>query len=397
MTSRRHVLALLAAAPFGASACSPSNLPDPIAAWRSPGAGEADPRRFALAYAILAPNPHNRQPWLIELVGENEFIFSADLDRLLPATDPLDRQITLGCGAFLELFDLAARANGHVAEINLWPEGEPQPRLDARPIAHVKLTAQAMQKDPLFDQILARRTNREPFEVREVPEEALVAAAGDAIWPWRPPNVGGTADGSPVPAPPPTPLRIEWSRTGEQLTALRTLAWNGFDRECHTPAAYQESVDLMRIGRAEIAAHRDGLVLDGPMIEFAKAVGLLNHRTLADTNNSFTRDGINAWRPLAESAPAYAWMTSLENTRTAQIIAGRAYARFNLAATARGLAMHPWSQTLQEYPEMAELYAEAERITAAREGETVQMLVRVGYADTIAPAPRRGLAEHLRA
>ena len=46
---------------------------------------------------------------------------------------------------------------------------------------------------------------------------------------------------------------------------------------------------------------------------------------------------------------------------------------------------------------MAELYAEAERITAAREGETVQMLVRVGYAETIAPAPRRGLAEHLRA
>lgn len=393
MTNRRHVLALLAAAPFGAGACSPSNLPDPIAAWRDPGAGEADPRRFALAHAILAPNPHNRQPWLIELVGEDEFIFNVDLDRLLPATDPFDRQITLGCGAFLELFDLAARANGHVAEINLWPEGEPQPRLDSKPIAHVKLLAQETPKDPLFDQILARRTNREAFEAREVPEDQLVSAANDAIWPWRPPNVGGTADASPVL----TPLHIEWSRTGEQLAALRALAWNGFDRECHTPAAYQESVDLMRVGRAEIATHRDGLVLDGPMIEFARMVGLLNRATLADVENSFTKQGIEAWRPLAENAPTYAWMTSLENTRTAQIIAGRAYARFNLAATARGLAMHPWSQTLQEYPEMAELYAEAERITEAREGQTVQMLVRVGYSETVAPAPRRGLAEHLRA
>jgi hypothetical protein len=393
MINRRHVLALLAAAPFGAGACSPSNLPDPIAAWRDPGAGEADPRRFALAHAILAPNPHNRQPWLIELIGEDEFIFNVDLDRLLPATDPFDRQITLGCGAFLELFDLAARANGHVAEINLWPEGEPQPRLDSKPIAHVKLLAQETPKDPLFDQILARRTNREAFEAREVPEDQLVSAANDAIWPWRPPNVGGTADASPAP----TPLRIEWSRTGEQLAALRALAWNGFDRECHTPSAYQESVDLMRIGRAEIAAHRDGLVLDGPTIEFARMVGLLNRATLADVENTFTKQGIEAWRPLAENAPAYAWMTSLENTRTAQIIAGRAYARFNLAATARGLAMHPWSQTLQEYPEMAELYAEAERITAAREGQTVQMLVRIGYSETVSPAPRRGLAEHLHA
>ena len=397
MTTRRHVLALLAAAPFGASACSPSDLPDAIAAWREPGAGETDPRRFALAHAILAPNPHNRQPWLVELVGDNELVFSADLERLLPATDPLDRQIVLGCGAFLELLDLAARASGHVAEINLWPEGEPQPRLDARPIAHVKLSAREILKDTLFNHILARRTNRETYQEREVPEQELAVAANEALWPWRPPNVGGTADGSPTPPPSPAPLRIGWARSGEQLASLRTLAWNGFNLECHTPAAYQESVDLMRIGRAEIAAHRDGLVLEGPMIEFARVVGLLNRATLADVGNSFTKQGIEAWRPLAQNAPAYAWMTSLENTRTAQIIAGRAYARFNLAATARGLAMHPWSQTLQEYPEMSELYAEAERITAARGGETVQMLVRVGYSETIAPSPRRGLAEHLRA
>jgi hypothetical protein len=153
----------------------------------------------------------------------------------------------------------------------------------------------------------------------------------------------------------------------------------------------------MRVGRAEIARYRDGIALEGPMIEFAKAVGLLTKDTLADTSNSFTRDGINAWRPLAEGAPAYMWLISETNTRAAQVVAGMHYARLNLAATARGVAMHPWSQTLQEYPEMAEFYAEAERLTATREGETLQMLVRVGYGPSIAPAPRRGLPEHLSA
>jgi hypothetical protein len=377
MTSRRHVLALLAAAPFAASACAPSDLPDPIAAWRSPGAGEADPRRFALAHAILAPNPHNRQPWLIDLFGQDELLFSADLERLLPATDPYDRQITLGCGAFLELFDLACRANGQRAEIALWPEGEPQPRLDRRAIAHVKLYEEATRKDDLFDQILNRRTNRALYEDRAIAEALLTELAARAL-------------------PQPSPLRIDWTRGGDALNALRALAWNGFDRECSTPVAYQESVDLMRIGREEIATHRDGIVLEGPMVEFAKAVGLLNRETLADLGNRFTRDGIDAWRPLAEQAPAYAWITSNDNSRTTQIGAGRAYARFNLAATAAGLAMHPWSQTLQEYPEMADLYAEAERLTGARNGETVQMLVRVGYGPAVAPSPRRGLSEHIR-
>ena len=64
MPTRRHIFQLLAAAPVLASAgCSGlSETPDPYAAWRQPGQGEADPRRFVLAHGLLAPNPHNRQP-----------------------------------------------------------------------------------------------------------------------------------------------------------------------------------------------------------------------------------------------------------------------------------------------------------------------------------------------
>lgn len=374
MPSRRSVLAMLAAAPF-ATACVPANLPDPAAAWRAPGAGEADPRRFCLAHAILAPNPHNRQPWLVELVGDDEIVFFADLERLLPATDPFNRQITVGCGAFLEMFDLAARSLGRRADIAIWPEGEPQPLLDARPIARIRLTQESAERDPLFDHILARRTNREPYEARAVESEAfaaMAAAAGEAV-------TFGSASG------------------GDVRDALRSLAWTAFEREILTPAAYQESVDLMRIGAAEIARHRDGIPLDGAMIEAARAAGLINREIMADVNHPMVKQGYEAYRPLALDAPAFAWITTADNTRATQIAAGRAYARMNLAATHAGVSIHPWSQALQEYPEMAALMADAERIMNAPGEARVQMFVRAGYAPTIAPAPRRGLEEHIRA
>ena len=42
----------------GLSGCG--TAPDASVAWVSPGSSERDVRRYALAHAILAPNPHNR-------------------------------------------------------------------------------------------------------------------------------------------------------------------------------------------------------------------------------------------------------------------------------------------------------------------------------------------------
>ena len=111
MSTRRHVLQLLAAAP-ALSACGGGDLPDPIAAWRDPGAGEQDPRRFALAHAILAPNPHNTQAWQVELRGDDEMLLYCDLERRLPFTDPNDRQITIGCGCFGNVSKHTSRTTG---------------------------------------------------------------------------------------------------------------------------------------------------------------------------------------------------------------------------------------------------------------------------------------------
>jgi hypothetical protein len=387
--NRRNVMALLAASAIapGIGACTPA--PDPAAAWRNPGAGESDPRRFALAHAILAPNPHNRQPWLVELVGADELLFYADLDRLLPETDPFDRQIVLGCGAFLEVFKIALSSLGKAADVTPWPDGEPTPRLDARPIAHIRIR-EAMKGhggEPivaaLFSAITRRRTNRKPFEDRAIEADK---------WPLLRSETLSAAPGENEE----NGLSFGWADGGALRDALRALAWSAFEKEFRTPHAHLETVNLLRVGRKEIAEHRDGIAVQGMAVEIARTLGLVNKGTLADIDNAQTRDGLMAWRPLALDAPAFVWINSDDNSRATQIIAGGAYARLNLAATKLGLSMHPWSQALQEYPEMAQLHAEAERLLGAPNEARVQMLARIGYGPEIPPAPRRGLREHVR-
>ena len=47
-----------------------------------------DPRMRALSWAILAPNPHNRQPWIVDRSEPNAVTLRVDTGRLLPHADP---------------------------------------------------------------------------------------------------------------------------------------------------------------------------------------------------------------------------------------------------------------------------------------------------------------------
>ena len=379
MTTRRSVIKLLAGGGAASlvSGCAPKSDIDPIAAWRNPGAGERDQRRWALAHAILAPNPHNRQPWLVDLPGTDEIVFYADTTRMLPATDPPNRQITVGCGAFLELLNLAACERGLRADMAIWPEGEPQPLLDQRPIARIRLVPDATIKpDPLFRQILKRQTNRVAFDLEVPPSAAdLATLMAVAAAPLNSGSVIAPAD----------------------LARTIDIGQRGFAREMTTPAAALESAKLTRIGPNEIARDRDGISLRGPFLEGMAAVGLLSRAAMADPKSFATKSAIDMFGKTLEATPAFVWIMGPDNSRATQIACGRAYARMNLTATALGLSMQPWSMTLQEFPEMAALYKETQTALGATPDAPLQMLARIGRAKPGPVSPRRGLAEHIRA
>ena len=103
--------------------------------WDEAGVIYDEPRKRALSYAILAPNPHNRQPWLVDLSVQDTVILTADRERLLPHTDPFNRQITIGLGCFLEIMVMAAAEDGYAVDLQIFPEGEDAAALDGRPVA----------------------------------------------------------------------------------------------------------------------------------------------------------------------------------------------------------------------------------------------------------------------
>ncbi len=380
MTTRRTFLrvagtsaVILAAGGYGLTQCDP--MPEAaIEAWRGPAPNVGDPRVRALSYALLAPNPHNKQPWIVDLKEPGVATFFCDRSRLLPETDPYSRQITVGCGAFLELLRMAAAEQGLRADVTAFPAGDwPENAVGEQPVCRVAFVPDAaVVRDPLFAQVLKRRTNRNAFDATAVnPAEAAA--------------LGGALDGLPV--------RFAWTADARQIVQLAGIAKRAWDIEVKNDATFKESVDVMRITGDEIAKHRDGISMHGPFFWWANKLGLFTHQ------NAMEPAGRSQALSLIDpqlTVPALGWIVTATNDRRAQLAAGAAYVRANLKATELGLAMHPLSQALQEFPEMLPLLAEHKRALGLPESDTVQMFFRLGHAAPAEPAPRRPLDAIIR-
>ncbi len=353
--------------------CTPTEALRP---WKTAETQYSDPMRRALSYAILAPNPHNRQPWVVDLKSDTEAVLSCDLDRLLPATDPFSRQIVIGLGCFLELFSMAAAEQGYRADIEYLPDGQGGDVLDRRAIAHLSLSASPdIAADPLFAHVLQRHTNRNPYDMDRTIDESILA------------RIRQVAQGT---------VRIGTPDSAQQRDALMLLTRDAMVTEYRTPQAMQESIDLMRIGRAEIDANPDGIALRGAFLETLNMIGLLSREELADPASQSYQMGLDMIEKGAMASMGFVWITTATNDRRAQIESGRAYMRVALHVAGEGLAMQPMSQALQEYSAMAPYYETIHDTLTNQAGERVQMLARLGYARNVDPAPRWPLATRIK-
>ncbi len=334
-----------------------------------------DPRLSVFRHAILAPNPHNRQPWLIRLIGQNQALLSCDLDRRLPITDPFDRQILIGFGCFLELARIAAAELGIRMEITLFPEGEPGERLDKRPIASLQFVSEpSITKEPLYAFIGSRRSNKKPFDTSQPVESRFIEALGS----------------HPSPS-----VKVAASNNGNLIENLRVLTWDAWKIELETERAWLESVELMRIGKTEIESKPDGISIGGTVVEVLSMAGKITREEMAKKGSNSYNASIDRYRPTMLSGMAYGWIVTDGNSRHDQIATGKAYVRMNLMATCIGLGFHPVSQALQEYPEMTTMYDRVSTALGARRDQRVQMLIRLGYGEVIDQAPRWPLASRL--
>lgn len=327
----------------------------------------ADPRLNALSYAILAPNPHNRQPWTVELIGDDRVSIGFDEGRQLPHTDPFDRQLTIGMGCFLELLIMAANAEGYEVRLELFPDGTDENEIAGKRIAIAQFSkSSAATADPLFSHVLQRRSTKESHDMSKSVSvgalETIISAGQNNT------HLGGTVD-------------------EQDLIFWRDITVKAMEIELDTPRTYKESVDLFRIGKSEINANPDGIELPGLMMDVMGATGIMTREKALDPQSMAFTSGKDVTLAPMKTSMGFVWMTTRDNSRLSQISAGRDWVRANLAATSMGIAYHPNSQCLQEYAEMKTLYDDVhERL--APDGGTVQMLIRIGYCAPVGPTPR---------
>jgi nitroreductase len=318
----------------------------------------SDQLEFLLRYAILAPSTHNTQPWLFRINAMDVEVY-ADRRRALAVIDPQGRELAMSCGAALMNLRVAAEYFGHAYKAEMLPDAR-HPDLQAR--FQLGLAGETSGEDiVLFHAITQRRTNRQPFLDKPVPEEVL----------------------------------------GECEAAARTHgAWFQVVRD---PAAREAVADLVAEGdrrqwadkhfRAELSQwirskpdeSGDGLP--------ASIAGVRNWLSFAGPAliRTFDRgEGVAATdRDIALHSPVLAVLGTDSDDALIWLNAGQALQRVLLTARAEDISASFLNQPI-EIPDLRGRLAE--RLGT---GGYPQILLRLGYGPEIAPTPRRSLRQVL--
>ncbi len=353
--------------------------------WQKPPLGQKDIRIVVLSYAILASNPHNKQPWLIDLHSHDQFDLYVDQDRLLPETDPPFRQVHIGQGTFLENLSLAARAYGYRAKIEYFPKGMySNATIEKKPVATITLAKQNnISSDPLFDDILTRQSNKRVYEETPLTDQQV--------------NVLLTSYET-------DDYEFHITQDPALRKKIADLLGKAMEVETLDDERHIETAKMFRLNSEEIEKYRDGfslaqLGMTGIKGWVAENFFLGSRQEEEDPNSDAAiatkKITIEKTSEQAKSAAAFGWIVSKSNTRLDQVKIGRAYQRVNLMATRLGLGQHPMSQILQEYDDMADLQKEFLQTIDVPETKTVQMLFRFGSASVVPHSPRRKINDML--
>nr|WP_189179403.1 nitroreductase family protein [Microbispora rosea] len=301
-----------------------------------------------LAAAGQAPSVLNTQPWRLKAVRDEFAELLADPDRRLRVSDPRGRSLHVSCGAALFNLRLAVRTTGHRPLVWLLPNPAEEPWLLAAvrvsPYAPVPPCARE-----LYGGIALRRTNREPFSERRLPEHVIAA------------------------------LRRAAACEGASLIMLDRRAAAGLlehvaiaDDELAEDRAYLAE----RRAWTTNANHHEGLPA------YVQGPGCADDP--APVRNFGARRGRG--RVHFESRPQLAVLTTAGDGPLDWLRAGQALQRVLLTATVHGVSASFLNQPL----DLRDMRRRAD--PRHRRGHP-QMIIRLGYGPSVPRAPRRPITE----
>ena len=321
-----------------------------------PGSAETIGRR-AVAFALRAPSVHNTQPWRWGVSGLTLDLY-ADRSRQLACADPTGRNLTISCGAALHYAVVGAASTGWASEVALLPDPA-----DRDHLATVRLHAgDRTRRDRADADLLARRTtDRRRFIGWPVPDRLLDTLAAEATF--------GSASAIAVTNP------------ADRLSVELLLS---------------TARSVERADERIVAEQRRWTALGG--FEGVPAVNAQPATAgLRPTWPSRFDPGVEALDPmLTAPADGLVVVTTLADTATCWLDAGRLLCRLWAAALDRGLSVIPLSQPIEVDDTRTAL-----RVGVLRTDAHPQLVLRLGWQELsrspLPPTPRRTLDDVLRA
>ena len=354
-------------------------LPDSVRLLKRPEIHVSDaPISRAIACGANAPNPHNTQAWKFKNVTALETLFYVDEDRLIPMTDPPARQIHIGCGCFIETLAVGATGMGYGTSVDYLPEGSyPLEETGRKPVARITLDKrEGLQKDEFCDYIFERQTNRKNYGGQALISDAEVDSLRKSF----------KHDGS---------VEFHFASDPKEMRPFFDIFYRAMEIECTTRRLYEETRIWFRFNEKQRAEKRDGLSVPQIGVEGLRKRFLEWYLNNGNPSRWHSTRSINSYlgsvKTGIESSQGLVLLKTQTNNQMDWIRSGRAYARVGLAAAKLGLYLHPYSQVLQEYPEMKELQTEFNRLVGIKGEEKIQMAVRIGRASPPYYAYRRTL------
>ncbi|WP_372721281.1 hypothetical protein [Novipirellula sp.] len=312
--------------------------------------------RDAVQQAIQAPSNHNTQPWLFRIRNDGVELI-ADKRRACPVVDPDDRELYISCGAALYQLRLALKADGLATLVTILPSRS-DPDLVARVLvagSHIP----SSDEQTLVDAISQRRTNRFPFESRQVDPGLQVEWMSDVrsehAW-------------------------IHYFQTDQQKHAVADLISEG-DRLQASDRHFRR--ELAKWVHSNQSSRRDGLPgYTHGVSDFASNFDSFLVRTFDWGDGKAAKD-----RQLAEGSPLLAVIGTHTDTMADWIASGQALAKMLLRAAS-------WSVDASFLNQPIEVETLRKRLMDLTGNEGVpQILLRLGYGSEVKPTPRRPLDE----
>jgi nitroreductase len=344
--------------------------------WRDWRGTSVDGPRQPLHAAILAANPHDTQPWLFAAQGASITVL-ADRSRHLGGFDPFRREMHLGVGCAIENLMRAAAVFGY--SMNVIVNGgklTPNPKPDPMKAAHLWLDAGVASRDPLFEAIPNRHTNRGPYREQPVKTEDLLKLA-DLV-----------SDNE---------VRVAFITDHPARGELAAAIVAATERIIADREMSQDSARWFRTGRREVEDHRDGISTDSAGLSpfMVAAAKMLPDQDAATADKYW----LGMTRDVQTVAPALGIMLVRDRLEMGSAIAaGRAWQRLHLAATTMGIAAQPLNQPVECVDRNAERgrndeFGPALTRFAHAPGWEATFVFRLGYAEHPAlPSPRRPLS-----